>query len=154
MALAQHNGGQRSSHGREWPDLPADLYEKMEAINKEMAPCHAWLRTHPIPPGQKPWHEGVMEPPPVGVEKFDVVQSRPPKNLRTLPYVWRWRDFYPQIVNAAKIVPIAYPMSAESKSCSPRDPMKIRIISTTAVPMASPSGRRLRRCIMPSPAPS
>ena len=108
MALAQHNGGQRSSHGREWPDLPADLYEKMEAINKEMAPCHAWLRTHPIPPGQKPWHEGVMEPPPVGVEKFDVVQSRPPKNLRTLPYVWRWRDFYPQIVNAAKIVPIEF----------------------------------------------
>jgi hypothetical protein len=100
--------GRRDSEEHGWPDLPPKLYQEMERINQEVAPCHGWLRTHPLPPGQKPWHIGAMEEPPVGVDKFEVVRSRPPKDLHTVPYVWRWKDFHPQIVKAAKIVPIEY----------------------------------------------
>jgi len=93
---------------RTWPDVPADLYARMEAINKNIAPMHAWLRTHPIPPGQKPWHEFRFDPPSPGIPRFDVVQSRPSRNLRAVPYVWHWGELHPHILKAAQVVPIEF----------------------------------------------
>ena len=94
---------------RVWPDLPQKLYDQMEIINRQMAPRHAWLRTHPLPPGQRPGTKELFLSRLGASSNSMLAQIHGHREIcEPFRYTPRRKYFHPQITKAAKIVPIEF----------------------------------------------
>src|SRR4029450_11143255 len=65
--------------------------EMMEAINADAAKHHVWIRTQANAPAQRPWFSETG-----GEGSGQLASGRVAANqMKTLPYMWRWREFMP-----------------------------------------------------------
>src|ERR1041384_1450720 len=84
--------------------------EMMEAINEEAAKHNVWVRTQANAPAQRPWFSET------GGEGSGQLASGgvPAHQMKTLPYMWRWRECSPylhrisEIARKAEVSPIEF----------------------------------------------
>jgi gentisate 1,2-dioxygenase len=80
------------------PGLSTKARELMEALNADAAQHNVWVRTQANSPAQRPWFSDTAG---------DVVQlatGRVAANqMKTLPHLWRWKDFSPYLDRVSEI---------------------------------------------------
>src|SRR5947209_3795822 len=84
--------------------------EMMEAINAEAGKHHVWIRTQANAPAQRPWFSETS-----GEGSGQLASGRVAANqMKTLPHLWRWKEFFPylhrisEIARKADISPIEF----------------------------------------------
>jgi gentisate 1,2-dioxygenase len=84
--------------------------EMMEAINAEAGKQHVWVRTQANAPAQRPWFSETG-----GEGSGQLASGRVAANqMKTLPHLWRWSEFYPylrrisEIARKADVSPIEF----------------------------------------------
>src|SRR3984893_3552497 len=84
--------------------------EMMEAINADAAKHHVWVRTQANAPAQRPWFSQTG-----GEGGGELASGRvAAAQLKTLPYLWRWKEFSPylnrisEIARKADVSPIEF----------------------------------------------
>src|SRR3984893_8746549 len=84
--------------------------EMMEAINADAAKHHVWVRTQANSPAQRPWFSQTG-----GVDGGERASGRvPAAQFKTLPHLWRWKEFSPylnrisEIARKADVSPIEF----------------------------------------------
>jgi len=84
--------------------------EMMEAINTDAAKHHVWVRTQANSPAQRPWFSQTS-----GEGGGELASGRvAAAQLKTLPHLWRWKEFSPylnrisEIARKADVSPIEF----------------------------------------------
>ncbi len=84
--------------------------EMMEAINTDAAKHHVWVRTQANAPAQRPWFSQTG-----GEGGGELASGRvAAAQLKTLPHLWRWKEFSPyldrisEIARKADVSPIEF----------------------------------------------
>jgi gentisate 1,2-dioxygenase len=84
--------------------------EMMEAINTDAAKHHVWVRTQANAPAQRPWFSQTS-----GEGGGELASGRvAAAQLKTLPHLWRWKEFSPylhrisEIAHKADVSPIEF----------------------------------------------
>src|SRR3974390_2996717 len=73
--------------------------EMMEAINAEAAKHHVWVRTQANAPAQRPWFSQTG-----GEGGGELASGRvAAAQLKTLPHLWRWKEFSPYLQRISEI---------------------------------------------------
>src|SRR3984893_4994415 len=84
--------------------------EMMEAINADAGKHNIWVRTQANAPAQRPWFSETS-----GEGSGQLASGRVAANqMKTLPHLWRWSEFYPylrrisEIARKADVSPIEF----------------------------------------------